>query len=638
LSDDVLEGKNNIHKSDRLNSLNEITTAYKVIRDPVHGDIVLNELETMLIDTPTFQRLHSMRQLGITYLLYPGANHTRFEHSIGTLHMTQVIIDAINTNPFARKAITDRYQVALARIAALLHDIGSIPFGNALDEEGNLFAFSGQWQQKESLLCAESEIGRILLKTVGQDFLDDVIQILIARNDRDIRQLRFPFIADMVKNGVCADLLDNLLRDVYYSGIKESMDTRFIRYVSIQDYGLEKGRLVFDLSPRGEMRLDVAFGIIEVLRAYYYLVEKVYAHPIRLAATAMLFKSIAESPAIYEKDRSSLLRLRDDELLYELEKNGSETSKYLISRLRGRKLHEPIYAISLDTDDTRDVLNKTAKELWRRFRNPLMRTGFERQVEERSDLPSGRIILYCPPLRDAKSLFKTRILAKGNVYALDSIPDTRIVGELDLLKKRSMELSKIFVFMDSDSARDKDTCLRAISACEKYLQIPSITDYSRRLQAISTPRLSETETIETLEHIFSSKGLDIVEERRLAGLAGYVPDIVAKKGNTYYIFEVKHALKPANEPELVTYLKSVQDVYAHYLDTKFSVLKKESSQEQIREEIHAILILIDAEPSDYFKSIMKKAGIGFVLLDSEHLRKISHGLAKANELAIPELD
>ena len=69
-----------------------------IVRDPVHGDIELTREEIRVIDTPQFQRLRGIKQLGTAYLVFPGAVHTRFEHSIGTLHMTEQLIQAINKN------------------------------------------------------------------------------------------------------------------------------------------------------------------------------------------------------------------------------------------------------------------------------------------------------------------------------------------------------------------------------------------------------------------------------------------------------------------------------------------------------------------------------------------------------------
>src|SRR4029077_8049768 len=97
--------------------------AKKLIRDAVHGDIELGALEIELIDTPEFQRLRGIRQLGTAYLVYPSAVHTRFEHSLGTSWMAHKIVEVLRrNNPIDEGAET------LIRVSALLHDITHIPF------------------------------------------------------------------------------------------------------------------------------------------------------------------------------------------------------------------------------------------------------------------------------------------------------------------------------------------------------------------------------------------------------------------------------------------------------------------------------------------------------------------------------
>ncbi|MGZ7095649.1 MAG: HD domain-containing protein, partial [Methanobacterium sp.] len=91
----------------------------KLIRDSVHGNLYLDEFEIKLLDTPQMQRLRRIKQLGFTNLVYPGANHTRFEHSIGTMHIASQIADNIELEEDHKKMV---------RCAALLHDVGHAPF------------------------------------------------------------------------------------------------------------------------------------------------------------------------------------------------------------------------------------------------------------------------------------------------------------------------------------------------------------------------------------------------------------------------------------------------------------------------------------------------------------------------------
>ena len=99
--------------------------ADREIRDPVHGLIRLSDQEIRIIDSPTFQRLRRIKQLALAQLVYPGALHTRFEHSLGTLHVASQIMGAI-----ARKERLCDTDVEIVRLASLLHDVGHGPFSH----------------------------------------------------------------------------------------------------------------------------------------------------------------------------------------------------------------------------------------------------------------------------------------------------------------------------------------------------------------------------------------------------------------------------------------------------------------------------------------------------------------------------
>jgi HD superfamily phosphohydrolase len=113
---------------------------------PVHGHITLYPEEVAVIDHPSFQRLRRVRQLGFAQLVFPGGVHTRLEHSIGAVHVAQLIVDHVNQNfrssPDAqpgdwRIAEIDSDLARFIRLGALLHDVGHLPFGHTLEDELN---------------------------------------------------------------------------------------------------------------------------------------------------------------------------------------------------------------------------------------------------------------------------------------------------------------------------------------------------------------------------------------------------------------------------------------------------------------------------------------------------------------------
>src|SRR5499426_3479284 len=136
----------------------------KLIRDAVHGDIEVGPLEVELIDTPEFQRLRGIKQLGTAYLVFPSAVHTRFEHSLGTSWMAHRILQSIRRN---RSISSDEENVI--RVAALLHDITHIPFGHTLEDERRVLPRHDKDEERVTYFLRNSAVGWILKREGIQD-------------------------------------------------------------------------------------------------------------------------------------------------------------------------------------------------------------------------------------------------------------------------------------------------------------------------------------------------------------------------------------------------------------------------------------------------------------------------------------
>lgn len=126
----------------------QFLTPHETVRDPVQHDIIITALERRLIDTESFQRLRFLKQLGPTHLVYPGAVHTRFVHSLGTLQVAERLVQTAKTNHsvYQHRHLLDvgPYPHLLIRLTALLHDVAHIPYGHTLEDEGNLF--NPEWE------------------------------------------------------------------------------------------------------------------------------------------------------------------------------------------------------------------------------------------------------------------------------------------------------------------------------------------------------------------------------------------------------------------------------------------------------------------------------------------------------------
>src|SRR3954465_14686929 len=142
-----------------------------VIRDPLHNNIRLDPLARELIETPAFQRLRYVRQLGLAFLVYPGATHSRFEHALGTYHLARrslALMDEANN----LVGIADDEQ-AIVTAAALLHDLGHYPFSHALEEIGAL-----NHEEVARTIIGGGEIGEILTRALGETAPGRIIDLV----------------------------------------------------------------------------------------------------------------------------------------------------------------------------------------------------------------------------------------------------------------------------------------------------------------------------------------------------------------------------------------------------------------------------------------------------------------------------
>src|SRR3989454_7502563 len=143
----------------------------KLIRDAAHGDIEVSPLEVELIDTPEFQRLRGIKQLGTAYLVFPSAVHSRFEHSLGTSWMALRILEMVR-----RTQVISVEDENLIRVSALLHDITHIPFGHTLEDERRVLPRHDKDEERVDHFLKNSSAGRILKREGIQDAVIDTIK------------------------------------------------------------------------------------------------------------------------------------------------------------------------------------------------------------------------------------------------------------------------------------------------------------------------------------------------------------------------------------------------------------------------------------------------------------------------------
>lgn len=184
---------------------------FKSIRDPLYGFIDLSKIETQIIDTPTFRRLHGIKQLSHAYLVYPAAIHTRFEHSLGVTHLADLVSKQLSFDNEVRE---------LVRLSALLHDIGHGPFSHLFEDviknaNENKPEFDHIHEKITMMLIREDpDISSIL-----GDKAEKIIRILDHKPVSGLDKRISSMATDVVSGPLDVDKMDYLRRDSYHIGV-----------------------------------------------------------------------------------------------------------------------------------------------------------------------------------------------------------------------------------------------------------------------------------------------------------------------------------------------------------------------------------------------------------------------------------
>lgn len=271
---------------------------YYEIRCPVHGFVTISDWEREIISQPAYQRLRRIRQLAWTDYVYPGAMHTRFEHSLGVMHIATTMYDALVRSSKAVLESEMGFDEAglerdrrLVRLAALLHDVGHTPFSHAAEE---LFPMAPE----EDRRYVHEEYSAAIIRTKLKDAIEnhpfnenyeitaDKIAALLEGSSDAGRSLIW---RDLVTGQMDADRIDYLMRDSLHAGVEYG---RF-------DWRRLIGCLVFVRSEadRG-FRLGVTEGGLHaaesLVLARYFMFTQVYFHKTRVAFNHHLVNALRE--------------------------------------------------------------------------------------------------------------------------------------------------------------------------------------------------------------------------------------------------------------------------------------------------------------------------------------------------------
>jgi len=195
----------------------------KLINDPIHGYITLSGALMEVIDTPQFQRLRDLKQLGSTYYIFPGASHNRFEHSIGVSHLANTLISRLKS--LQPELEIDKKDVKLVSLAGLIHDLGHGPFSHSFEKWIRYSKPDVHFHHEEM----SQKMFRFLVDDNGLDYSENDIcflEELVSGNYSQKNQEKawmFEIVANN-RNSVDVDKFDYLARDSYNCGVIASYD------------------------------------------------------------------------------------------------------------------------------------------------------------------------------------------------------------------------------------------------------------------------------------------------------------------------------------------------------------------------------------------------------------------------------
>ena len=299
------------------------------IIDPIHDFVRVYDNELKIIDTPIFQRLRRIRQLSGAHLIYPGAQHTRFEHSLGVMHIASMAGQAL-----AEKGIVSSDDIQNLRLAGLLHDIGHGPFSHLFEE---IF--------EEKRKISHEDLGRdIILKTeigdiISKNGFDKKLITKLAFGDS-----KFQFMNEIISGALSADMMDYLLRDGYFTGAEHAKIDHHRLTHSLDVY---KNKLALDKSSL------VNFETMMISR--YQMFKAVYFHKTVRAGEVMLLEAIdlAEGElGLSSMNLDEYLQLSDDVILAKLlnlpEHNSKlKASKKIATDYLNRNLFKSVFESTL---------------------------------------------------------------------------------------------------------------------------------------------------------------------------------------------------------------------------------------------------------------------------------------------------
>jgi HD superfamily phosphohydrolase len=307
------------------------------ITDPIHKFIRFTELEKKIIDSNVFQRLRRIKQLAGAHLVYPAAQHSRFEHSLGTMHVAGLAGEHLFS-----MGVIDKESIQELRVASLLHDIGHGPFSHLFEEALKVTGNSNHETLGAKIIC-KTELGDILS---DYGFSPQTISEISFGNSK------VKFKNEIISGSLSSDLMDYLPRDGFFTGV---------------EYGkVDYNRIInsFRVTDSKSLALDISsfYSFESMIISRFEMFRAVYFHKTVRSAEVMLLHSILLSSDILNLKGLALtdyLKLTDESIICKISSSqNNKAAQEMISNYLDRKLLKCVYERFIRKQDNYTKLNR----------------------------------------------------------------------------------------------------------------------------------------------------------------------------------------------------------------------------------------------------------------------------------------
>jgi uncharacterized protein len=385
------------------------------IRDPLWDNIRIDPSALRVLDDPVVQRLRYIRQVGHSFLVYPGATHTRFEHALGAYHLTRRALAALDE--LGELEPVSRDQCVAVQLAALLHDIGHYPFSHALEEAG--------FPSHETLGVAKlsrGSLGEQLRQIGGADYPRQVGALISGTSDSPLQGL--------ISGTIDLDKVDYLSRDARMCGVPYgTLDVdRLLASLTLVE--VESGQYEIGVQEKGVSALE------SLLFAKYQMYRNVYWHHAVRSATCMFKRAVRRAVRCGWVTAETIAESTDDalmELLISKEPVG------LAASIRARRLHKR--ALDLPASEVPGSVQPWVAG------DPELLERVEDAIALQAGLPAGGLLIDFPA---RPGMLGVNIPLRTRSGAVERLTDAGRAGQLGLPRVadelyRSARRLRIFV-------------------------------------------------------------------------------------------------------------------------------------------------------------------------------------------------